>query len=137
MDEKIKNINQKVFYRRAIPFGNSAGILLPRSLLGAYIKASIINPPRNIKKDSTLILAPILEYILGLCLIKDDEKKVELLAISTNIHKHLERGNYIIDIVPFERLKKSIKEKKEVKERIKNAKPIINSKLLADLKKDI
>ena len=128
---------EKEFYRRAIRVGNSAGILIPRKFLGADVKAVIINPPRNIKKDSMDILEPFLEEILGVYLITKAEKKAEVLAISTNINKHLEKGFYKINIVPLHIIKKSIAEKDSVKEIIKKAETIINPKLLAELRKNI
>jgi len=133
MVEKIR----KVFYRRAIPFGNSSGILLPKSLLGADVRVTLINPPKNIKKDTTNLLSPILEHILGIYYIEEKEKKIEILAISTNINKHMEKGNYSIDIVPLEHLKKSLKENKDIKEKIKKAKVVINAQLINQLKKSL
>jgi|SRR3989344_6433572 len=135
MSEEIKKPLQKVFYRRAIKVGNSAGVLLPKSLFGAEVKVTLIHPPRNIKKDTTNLLSPILEHIVGIYFIEEKENKVEILAISTKLNKHLERGHYSIDIVPLEHLKKSIKQNPEVKEKIKKAKTILNAILLAELKK--
>tara|TARA_Y100000310_G_scaffold140809_1_gene140228 strand:- start:1808 stop:2221 length:414 start_codon:yes stop_codon:yes gene_type:complete len=131
---------KKVFYRRAIPFGNSAGVLLPKSLLGADLRVTLVRPPKNIKKDTTNLLSPILEHILGIYLISDPKEKsskVEILAISNDINKHMERGHYSIDIVPLEHLKKSLKENKETKDNIKKAKVVINSQLLTQLKKSL
>jgi putative transposon-encoded protein len=128
---------RKVFYRRAIKVGNSAGVLLPKALLGADVRVAVIRPPRNIKKDSMKILTPILEHILGVYLINQTPKKAELLAISTNINQHMIKGQYEIDIVPLQVLKKSLKEKKETREKIKKAKVVINAKLLAEVRKII
>ena len=130
-------ITQKVFYRRTIPVGNSSGVLLPKSLLGADVRVTLIRPPRNIKKDAMSLLSPILEHILGVYLISVENKNIELLAISTKINRHLERGSYKIDVVPLNVLKKSIKEKPETKEKIQKAKPILNGKLLSEIKKTI
>ena len=137
MAELIKEPIKRVFYRRAIPFGNSAGVLLPKSLLGADIRVTLIKPPRNIKKDSMLILSPILENILGVYLINLGEKKAEILAVSTNINKHIEKGQYSIDIVPLQVLRKSLNEKSDIKDKIKKARVIINPRLLSELKKGI
>ena len=146
-------MENKEFYRRAVKVGNSAGVLLPKSFLGAEVKVSIINPPHNIKKDVLKILEPILENIMGLSLIKNNQennskneknnqqntkethKKIEILAVSTNIQKHFEKENYIFDIVPLNIIKKSAKEKQQTKEKLQNAKPILNKALLIELKK--
>lgn len=129
--------NKRVFYRRAIKVGNSSGVLLPKAFLGHYVKVAIVNPPKNIKKDVTTILYPFLEEILGVYLISESEDQIEVLAISTNINKHLEKRNYLVDVVPLNVLKKSLKEKQEVREKIKSAKPIMNKVLLFELKKSI
>ncbi|MAG07711.1 hypothetical protein CMI46_02750 [Candidatus Pacearchaeota archaeon] len=128
---------KKVFYRRAIPFGNSAGVLLPKSLLGADLRVTLVRPPKNIKKDTTNLLSPILEHILGIYIISDKEKKVEILAISTDINRHMEKGHYSIDIVPLPLLNKSIKENSEIKENLKKAKVVINAHLLTQIKKSL
>ncbi|MEK6873617.1 MAG: hypothetical protein AABW91_02135 [Nanoarchaeota archaeon] len=129
--------NKRIFYRRAIKVGNSSGVLLPRAFLGHYVRVAVVNPPKNIKKDVTSILSPLLEEILGIYLISENEEKTEVLAVSTNINKHLEKRNYLVDVVPLNVLKKSLKEKLETREKIKNAKPIMNKVLLFELKKSI
>ncbi|MBS3066765.1 hypothetical protein J4205_02975 [Candidatus Pacearchaeota archaeon] len=127
--------NKRVFYRRAIKVGNSSGVLLPKAFLGHYVKVAVISPPKNIKKDVTSILDSFLEEIIGVYLISETEDQIEILAISTNINKHLEKRNYFVDVVPLNVLKKSLKEKQETREKIKSAKPIINKMLLFELKK--
>ena len=129
--------NKRIFYRRAIKVGNSSGVLLPRAFLGHYVRVAVVNPPKNIKKDVASILSPLLEEILGIYLISENEEKTEVLAVSTNINKHLEKRNYLVDVVPLNVLKKSLKEKLETREKIKNAKPIMNKVLLFELKKSI
>jgi putative transposon-encoded protein len=133
----VENKQRKVFYRRAIKVGNSSGVLLPKSLLGSEVRVVLIHPPKNIKKDTTLLLSPILEEILGIYFIEEKEKKVEILAISTNINRHMNKGIYEIDVVPLEHLKKSLKNNQEIKDKIKKAKVVINSQLLNQLKKSI
>jgi putative transposon-encoded protein len=128
---------RKTFYRRAIPFGNSAGVLLPKAMLGADVRVTLVRPPRNIKKDTMAILTPILQYILGVYVISTDEKKVDILAISTNVNRHMDKGHYSIDVVPIKLFKNSMKEKPEVKDNLKKAKVVINAKLLAELRKEI
>ncbi len=123
------------FYRRTIKVGNSAGVLLPKSLLGADVKVAVVKHPRNIKKETLAILNKILEDILGIFLISKDESSIEILAISTKINKHIERGVYKIDITPIDKIKTSIKQKPEIKDKIKNAKPIMNKQLLDELRK--
>ena len=133
MAEKTK----RVFYRRCVKVGNSSGVVLPKALLGSDVRVLVIKPPVKIKKNVMTILEPILEHILGVYLITKADKRIELLAISTNINRHMERGIYNIDIVPLNVLKKSLKEKKDTRENIKKAKTIINKKLLDEIRKEI
>lgn len=129
MEKTIK----KQFIRRAKKLGNSAGILLQRSLLGADVKIIVVNLPTNIKRDVMRILEPLLEDLIGMYIIKTEKRKTEVLAVSTKIRKHIEKENYKIDIVPLEILKKSLK-KKQVADKIAGAEVIMNKKLLVELR---
>ncbi len=133
----MPNIKQRIFYRRTIKVGNSSGVLLPKYLLGADVRVVVMSNPRNIKKDAMLILEPVLENILGVYLISAEKNKVEILAISINLNKHIEKKNYEIDIVPIGLIRKSMKEKSKTRENIRKAKVIMNSRLLDDLKKEL
>ena len=96
--EEIKN---RVFYRRAVKFGNSSGVLLPKSLLGAEVKVLILNPPVNIKKDVLNIIGDILDNIIGIYVISVEKRKVEVLVVSNSILRTIETGNYHLDIIPL------------------------------------
>ncbi|HRZ85437.1 MAG TPA: hypothetical protein P5277_01525 [Candidatus Paceibacterota bacterium] len=136
MEEPVKQNQKKQFYRRTIKVGNSAGVLLPKSLLGAEVVVRVVSPPLDIKRDIIKILAPFFEDILGIYLIKIENKKVDILAVSSATSNSVQKGNYKIDIVPIQLLKKSIKEKQQTKERIRDAKTILNKRLLFELKKE-
>lgn len=131
----MEKIKQTRFLRKTRKVGNSCGVLLPKYLLGADVRVLVINQPMNIKKDTINLLENYLEDILGIYLIKIEKNKAEILAISTNIKIHFQKGKYLIDIVPLDLIKKSIKEKKETSDKIKNARVILNKKLLFELKK--
>jgi len=122
------------FLRKTIKVGNSAGVLLPKYLLGADVRIMVVNPPLNIKRDTSRILEPFLEDIIGIYLLKLEKKKAQILAVSTKLSQQIEKGNYRIDIVPLNTLKKSLKQNKSLAEKIKTAKTIINKKLLLELR---
>jgi len=124
---------RKFYNRKAIKVGNSAGVLLPRALLGADVRVVVLNPAGNVKRDIMRILEPVLEDILGVYFIKKEGEKSEILAVSTKIRKTLEKTRYKIDVVPLIVLKKSLREGSSVKDKIKNAKVVINKKLLKEL----
>ncbi len=123
------------FYRRTIKLGNSAGVLLPKSVLGSDVKVTIIHHPHNIKKEVLSVLNPILDNVIGIFLIKNENRRFESLVVSNNINRHIERGNFFVDIVSIDRIKKSIKEKKDTREKILKARPILNKTLLEELKR--
>jgi len=126
---------KRIFYRRTIRVGNSSGVLLPKYLLGAEVKVLILNPPLNIRKDILNLAGDFLDSVIGIYVINVQKRKVEVLVISTNISRSIESGNYHLDIVPINALKKSIREKLSVREKIAKAKPILNKALLFELKK--
>ena len=136
MEQQNKTIKRR-FFRKAIKVGNSSGILLPRALLGSDVVVTVINRPLNIKKDVLSILEPVIEDIIGVYLIKSGNKKAEVLAVSSATDNLIEKGRYKIDIVPIKLLEKSLKDKKPIQDKIKNATPILNKQLLISLKKGI
>ncbi len=129
-------MENKEFYRRAIRVGNSAGVLLPKSLLGAEVKVSVVTPPLNIKQDLMKILDHYFEEIIGIYVTGIEKRKMDILVISHSISDHIDVPNYKIDLVPLSLIKKSIKEKKPISQKILKSKPILNKKLLIDLKRE-
>ncbi|MFH1501056.1 MAG: DUF2080 family transposase-associated protein [archaeon] len=121
--------------KKTIKVGNSAGVILPKSLLGSEVKITVVKRPLNIKKDTLRMLDPFLEDLLGIYLIEQDEKKVEVLAVSFSTQKNILTETYKINIVPIENLKSSLKNKPLIKQRIKKARVILNRSLLNDLRK--
>lgn len=131
----MEKVQSKGFYRRTIKVGNSAGVLLPKKLLGADVRVIILNNPQNIKKEVIKILENYLEELRGIYILSNENNIKEVLAISMSLSKSFEKGNYKINIVPLNLIKKSIKEKKVLAEKLFRSKPVLNKWLLADLKK--
>jgi len=125
----------KGFYRRAIKVGNSAGVLLPKYLLGAEVRVIVINNPENIKRNILKILEPFMEELRGVYILSNEAKNIEVLAASFSLSKIIEKGKYKISIVPLSIIQKSIKDKKVFSEKLLKAKPLFNKALLVDLKK--
>ena len=75
-------MENKEFYRRTIKLGNSSGVLLPKTLLGAEVKVIVVNSPLNVKKDITNILESLLEEVIGIYIVKAEKRKIEALVIS-------------------------------------------------------
>jgi len=129
-------MENKEFYRRTIRVGNSSGVLLPKTLLGAEVKVIVVNSPLNVKKDLTTILENWLEEVVGIYLIKAKKRRIEALVISANLKKHLNTGNYFIDIVPLGLIKRLVKTSPLVRDKIAVARVILNKRLLFELRKE-
>lgn len=132
--EKTEN---KGFYRRAIKVGNSAGVLLPKRLLGAEVRVIVLNNPENIKKNIMKLLENYLEEIRGIYILSSENKSIEILAISMSLSKSFEKGNYKINIIPLQSIKKLIKEKKILADKLFKSKSVLNKWLLVELKKSL
>ena len=130
----MEEIKQTKFLRKTVKVGNSCGVILPKYLLGANVRVIVVSHPLNPKKDVMNILESVMENILGIYIIKIESNFVEILAVTTDLRDHIEKGRYKIDLVPLQVIKKSVREKSEVKEKIKNAKVIINKNLLSELR---
>ena len=116
------------FYKRAIKVGNSAGVLLPKSLLGARVKVSILSQPLNVKKDVLQLLDSYFEEIKGIYLMEMKTRSIEILAISNSLRKTITSSPYKIDIVPFNIIKKNEKALKKLKQ----VKVILNKSLVSE-----
>ncbi|MBS3100139.1 DUF2080 family transposase-associated protein [Candidatus Pacearchaeota archaeon] len=127
--------NQRIFNKRAIPVGNSAGVLLPKSLLGANVKVLVINSPLDVKKDTFSILSPILDSIVGAYMLESSAGEIKILAVSSDINRHIERGIYKIEVVSLQMIKKLITNKNPLIEKILNSTIILNKNFLETLKK--
>jgi len=144
--EKTKNsVDKKVFIKDTIKLGNSAGVLLPKALLGSKVKVIILNKPVNlldIKKDALKILENYLSVLSGIYVTnipKQNQKKIEkieLLAISTSLKKTIQTEKYKINIVPLKLIKKDLQDLKtqqRLKHKLSQAKIILNQDLLFKL----
>ena len=83
----MEEINKSEFYRRAVKVGNSAGVLLPKSVLGSEVIVKVIKPAVNIKKDIMKLLDNMLEEVRGIYVLTETEKKE-----NQNIKRLFKRG---------------------------------------------
>lgn len=128
--------------RNAVHWGNSAGVLLPKNWAGHQVKVILIDRTLEIKKEVLDILYSYLENILGIYLVgsyarneQEKDSDIDIIAISKDIKKEITSGKYNISITPFESLKKTIEKNPIlVLPRLNEAKVIINSSLLEELK---
>ena len=136
MEIKKNTLGKREFIKKAVRFGNSAGVLLPKKFLGEEVKIIILHKPFNIKKDALKILENYFPDLLGIY-ITSLGKQIEILAVSANITKIIHLGKYKISIVPLNIIKKDVKENEKLKLKLKQAKIILNRALLFELGKEV
>lgn len=131
--ELVKNVSK---------WGNSAGILLPKKWMGKEVKITLIDRTSEIQKEVFTILSGYLEDIMGLYLVgsyaRSEQRAgsdIDIIAISKSIRKEIISGKYHLSIVPAQSIKNAIqKNPLSILPRLIDAKPILNSQLLEELK---
>lgn len=123
------------FVRKTRRVGNSAGVLLPKSLLGSEVKVSVIKRPFDIKKETLKALHSYLDDIQGIYIM--NENPAEILAISTKTKSILSNEKMKISLVPLKIIKKDIQTKEKLRQKLSEAKIILNRSLIDILKKEI
>jgi len=118
------------FFKRTTKLGNSSGVLLPRALLGALVKITVVEQPLEIKKDVIQFLSEYFDNVIGIYVLNVKRKYVEVLAITTNLRKTISKPPYKIELVPLH----LIKNNPAVIKNLQNSKVILNKHLLAEFK---
>jgi hypothetical protein len=123
------------FIKKAIRVGNSAGILLPKKFLGAEIKVQVIKRQSNPKKEIIKLVYPLIEQVE--CVFLINENPTEAIAISRDIKKIIKKSEIKLSFVSFEKIIKDMKKSSLLREKILNAKPILNKEKLDSIKKEV
>lgn len=119
------------FIRKAIKVGNSAGVLLPKKLLGSEVKIIVVKRLRDIKKEVFNAIGNDLQDVLGIYVTS--KNPAEVIVISFGLKKILERKDLKIIFVPLNIVKKDIKTSPNLKAKLTNAEAIMNRHLLNEL----
>ena len=122
------------FLRKTVRVGNSAGVILPKKLLGSEVKITVVNMPINIKKETLRMIEDCLEDVLGIYVI--NKRPAEVLAISDDIKKVIQEEKIKIIIVPLSQIKKDIKTNFVLRNKLEKAEAILNKNLLSKLQKE-
>lgn len=126
-----------------IRVGNSAGVLVPKDWINGSAKVELISKPIDIKKDIFNILEPYLKEVVGVYLVgshargeETGRSDVDILVVTEKENKNFTRGKYNIILISKTEVEKALKEDViPILPMIKEAKPIINEKLIEDYKK--
>jgi predicted nucleotidyltransferase len=124
--------------KNTIKVGNSAGVLLPKKWL--YSQVKIILEPLNIERDviELLIKEDILKDVLGVYLVGSYARKeqgiesdIDIIAITSNISKHIKAGNYDINCITQKEIEEQLENNAlPIIPMFKEGKPIINEELI-------
>jgi len=117
--------------RKTVKVGNSAGVILPKKLLGCEVKIIVINTPRNIKKEVLGLVDSYLEEIQGVYIL--NKQPIEVLAISKDLRKILNEDKIKISLVPLAIVKRDVN---KIREKLEKAEVILNRDLLKKLLKE-
>ncbi|MBI2124470.1 hypothetical protein HYT92_01635 [Candidatus Pacearchaeota archaeon] len=122
------------FLRKTVRVGNSAGVVLPRKLLGSEVKITVVNMPINIKKEVLRLIDDCLENVLGIYIT--NKKPIEVLVISDDIKKVVEEEKIKVIIVPLSQIKKDMKTNFVLRSKLEKAGAILNKSLLSKIQKE-
>lgn len=122
------------FIKKAIKVGNSAGVLLPKKLLGADVKVIVISRPFNLKKVVLKLLSSNLSDIIGIYVTS--KKPLEVIAVSSSLKSNLSHEKLSLSIIPLQTLRKDMQSDSNLKDKILNAEIILNKSLLDSLKQE-
>jgi predicted nucleotidyltransferase len=131
----------EIHIKKTIKAGNSSAVILPRAWLDKKVRVELV------KKDSNEILHEILEIsreyidlkeIIGVYLSgsyareeEDDNSDIDVLIITNNKDRLIEKGNYSILMISYEKLNKKLSnDLLPLGQMIKEAKPLLNSNYL-------
>ncbi len=120
------------FLRKAVKVGNSAGVILPKKLLGSEVKVTVMKRPVNIKMEVIKLTNQYFSDISGIYIIS--KKPIEVIAVTSKQKKIIKSGKIKISLVPLSLIKKDLKLKPELKQKIVKAEVILNPSLLKKLK---
>ena len=125
------------FLRKAVKVGNSAGVILPKRLLGSEVRVIVVNMPIDIKKEVIRLIGDYFRDILGIYIT--NKKPIEALVISDDIKKIIEDEKLKAILVPLAQIKKDIKTNFALRNKLEKVKiddVILNKDLLFKLQKE-
>ena len=117
--------------RRTIRVGNSAGVLLPRRLLGAEVKITILKRATNYKRIALRLLLPYLEEIESACIT--NQNPLEIIAVSNSLKKILKNSQIKVTFVPKNLFLKDFEKNISLRKKILVSIPLINKNFFKGL----
>lgn len=138
-------MENQILTRSVVRVGNSSGVILPISWLNKQARVELV-----IKKDSDILQDVLnilqekstpLDKILGVYLTGsyargdyDEESDIDILVITDNINKIMNKDNYEIFLISEDNLAKKLTKSLYLISAVKEIKPLMNKKLLEKFK---
>src|SRR3989344_2446804 len=134
--------------RKTIKSGNASAVVLPKTWLDKNVKVELIDKtPEIILYDVLEVIKPIVDLseIIGIYLVgsyaRNDQttlSDIDILIISEKTNKVIKKEVYEIMIVSLDLLKYKLKENLlPIGNMIKEAKPLLNSNFLKEIKLEV
>lgn len=128
-----------------IKVGNSAGVILPKGWINGEARIELIKKPLDIKKEILEFLEPYLQDVEGIYLAgsyargeQTKESDIDVLVITSDINKRINKGNYSIIMISEKKLKDNAgKAVLPLVPMIIEAKTLLNNKLIKKISADI
>ena len=125
--------------------GSSAGVLLPKALLGARVKVTVLEEPIKPLEETIRVLGKegLLGRVLGIYLVGSYAREeaglksdVDILVITSGVTRLIQEGKYSFNLVSEAELRKSLKENPiHYLPMILEAKTLLNESLILKYKR--
>jgi len=135
--------------KKTVKAGNSSAVILPRAWLNREVRVELIEKnPKKILEDTINIISRHIDIkeIIGIYLAgsyarneEDEKSDIDLLVITKNINKEMiSEGVYNILIISSKLLEQKLSDNLfPIGQMIKEAKPLINSSYIEDIKVNV
>jgi predicted nucleotidyltransferase len=135
------NMNREII-KPIVKMGNSACVLLPKAWIDGKAKVELVEEPFDVRRNLFEILNPYLEDIIGIYIVgsyargeQTDKSDVDVLVITNNASKRIEKGRYEIILIPKNSVESQLKKNiLPLLPMLKEAKPLMNAKLIEPYK---
>lgn len=119
--------------KRTVKVGNSAGVILPRKLLGAEVRISVISRPLSIKK---ILFKYVPDFREVISIVITSKKPLEITVITSQLKDTLNAEKFKLNFIPILEFKKLLKLNAEFRTKIFKAEPYLNKSFLSSLRKE-
>ncbi len=129
--------------KQIVKVGNGAGVILPKDWYGGRAKIELLEKPLDIKKDILEILDSYLNNVLGIYIVgsyargqQKEHSDVDVLVITSNINKKINKGKYEIILVSKENIENALKKNVlPILPMLKESRAILNKDLISEYAK--